>query len=109
MELADVCFPVLTDDDSFPVDCALKKWSELLLEATIKAGRPIDSARSYKSQMEAAGFTGVTEVQYKWPQNRWPRNKRFKELGVYSFLFGNLTFSNPCVNLGLANGHRVRN
>ena len=28
-----------------------------------------------------AGFDDVVEVRYKWPQNRWPKDKKLKELG----------------------------
>ena len=34
----------------------------------------------FKDQMETAGFVNVTEAIYKWPSNRWPKEKRFKEL-----------------------------
>jgi hypothetical protein len=36
----------------------------------------------FKAQMEAAGFVNVTETIYKWPSNRWPKEKKFKELGT---------------------------
>jgi len=53
----------------------------LILEASNKLGRPVDSAKGYKSQLEEAGFTNVVETKYKWPQNRWPKDPKFKELG----------------------------
>jgi hypothetical protein len=56
-------------------------WSSLILEASNKLGRPVDSAKGYKSQLEEAGFTNVVETKYKWPQNRWPKDPKFKELG----------------------------
>jgi hypothetical protein len=31
--------------------------------------------------MIAAGFEDVVEIQYKWPLNKWPRDKKYKELG----------------------------
>lgn len=60
----------------------LRKWSGLILEGTKRAERPIDSAKFYKSQLEAAGFTNIVEVMYKWPSNRWPKDAKFKELGM---------------------------
>jgi hypothetical protein len=44
----------------------------------------------YKAQMEVAGFVNVTETIYKWPSNRWPKDRKFKELGTL-----NLEFSEP--------------
>ncbi|RDW61657.1 S-adenosyl-L-methionine-dependent methyltransferase-16 [Coleophoma crateriformis] len=83
IELADSCFPMRTDDNSFPPDSALKKWCDLLTEGCAAAGRPIDSAKHYKSQLEAAGFENVVEVQYRWPMGRWPKDKKAKELGTW--------------------------
>jgi hypothetical protein len=37
--------------------------------------------------MEAAGFINVTETIYKWPSNRWPKDKKFKELGTLNLEF----------------------
>ncbi len=39
--------------------------------------------------MEEVGFVDVVETVYKWPQNRWPKDKKFKELGeiMFSLLF----------------------
>jgi hypothetical protein len=38
-----------------------------------------------KGMLEEAGFEGVVEKQYKWPINRWPRDPKFKELGLWTF------------------------
>jgi hypothetical protein len=82
IEVADICFPVQVDDESLQTDSALRKWSDLMLDASQKAGSSMNSARLYKSQLEVAGFTNVVEVQHKWPQNTWPKDKKFKELGM---------------------------
>jgi hypothetical protein len=87
IELADICFPVQADDKSLKSDSALRKWSNLMLEAAQKAGSPINSAQLYKAQLEATGFCNVVEIQYKWPQNRWPKDKTLKTLGMYIFCF----------------------
>ncbi|KAH6874267.1 S-adenosyl-L-methionine-dependent methyltransferase [Thelonectria olida] len=84
IELADIVFPVKVDDDTWPEDSALQKWSAIQLDATIKAGRPINSAESYKSQLADAGFTDIVETVYKWPTNHWPKDKKLKELGIWN-------------------------
>jgi hypothetical protein len=33
--------------------------------------------------MIAAGFTNVVETKYFWPLNKWPKDKKLKELGMY--------------------------
>lgn len=72
-----------------------------------RLGRSADSPVKFKAQMEAAGFVNVTETVYKWPSNRWPKEKKFKELGTAtsratSFLCGNCRKTNI---LGKGCGH----
>lgn len=57
------------------------KWGEYALEAAQVLGRPLDSAKFYKEQMEAAGFINVEAKVYKWPQCSWPKDRKYKEMG----------------------------
>jgi len=81
IEVVDYNYPFKVDDDSLPPNPALQKWCQLMLEGCAKAGRSIDSARHFKKQLEEVGFVDVVEQQFKWPQNRWPKDKKYKELG----------------------------
>jgi len=54
-----------------------------MLEAADKLGRPLDTCARAKEMMEAAGFVDVVLIPYKWPQNRWPKEKKYKELGMW--------------------------
>ncbi|CAG8957255.1 hypothetical protein HYFRA_00010677 [Hymenoscyphus fraxineus] len=83
MEIKDIKFPIEDNDSSFPPDCAVKKWADLILEGTTVVGRACDSAKNYKKQLEDAGFMNVVEIRYKWPMNRWPKDKDLKELGAW--------------------------
>jgi hypothetical protein len=83
MELADITFPLVCDDDTLKPDSALKRWSDMLFESCSKIGRICNSAIFYKDQMEDAGFVNVIVTIYPWPTNRWPRDKHFKELGKF--------------------------
>ncbi|KPM45612.1 hypothetical protein AK830_g936 [Neonectria ditissima] len=67
---------------SLPKESAAYKWVTQLLEGTKLINRPFDGAFEYKEQMEAQGFTNITQVIYKWPQNRWPKDPKLKELGI---------------------------
>jgi hypothetical protein len=78
----DICFTIEADDNSLPADSSLRKWSDLVLEGTAKLGSRMDSVKHYKTQLEAAGFVNVVEVKYKWPQNPWPKNQKYKEIGM---------------------------
>jgi hypothetical protein len=81
IEIHDMKFPIEDNDNSFPEDCAVRKWTDFVLEAASNLGRPLDSAKNYKQQLIDAGFENVTQVMYKWPQNHWTKDKKLKELG----------------------------
>ncbi|KAH8684141.1 S-adenosyl-L-methionine-dependent methyltransferase [Ilyonectria robusta] len=83
LELADIC-PITCDDGTMKPDAAVCRWVNTLLDGTKIVNRPFDGAYQYKEQMEAAGFTNLTQVVYKWPQNRWPKDQRLKELGAWT-------------------------
>jgi hypothetical protein len=34
--------------------------------------------------MSAVGFENVTEERFKWPLNRWPKDPKMKELGMWT-------------------------
>jgi hypothetical protein len=85
LEVVDYNYPFKVDDDSLPPNSALQKWAQLMLEGCEKAGRSIDSARHFKKQLEETGFVDVVQYEFKWPQNRWPKDQKYKELGMFSF------------------------
>ena len=55
----------------------------MLLEASIKLGVPLNSALTVKNIMEETGYLDVVEVIYQWPVNKWPKDKRMKEIGEW--------------------------
>ena len=55
--------------------------SALITEGGAKIGRFADCSARYKEQLATAGFTNIEQTIYKWPQNRWPKDKKYKELG----------------------------
>ena len=81
MQVSDLSFPIVVDDNTLPEKSALKRWSSLIMEAASKFGRYSDSAKSYKAQMAAAGLEDIVEIQFKWPLNRWPKDQKLKEWG----------------------------
>lgn len=81
IEAADICVPHRSDDGTLSPDSATYKWGALCIESAQNLGRSINSANLYKEQMIAAGFENVVEVVWKWPTNRWPKDRKMKELG----------------------------
>ncbi|KAF5268762.1 hypothetical protein FOXYS1_334 [Fusarium oxysporum] len=84
IEMIDIIYPLLSDDDTLTKDSALSKWSELLHDIFTKNGRSMDSALKYKDQLEAAGFVDVNIVKRKWPLNRWPKDPKHKQIGTWA-------------------------
>ena len=83
LEMQDINIEFKSDDNTAPPDSAIVKWSDLLVEAFGKFGRPCNLADQYKKLMEEAGFVDVKEVVYKWPINDWPKDPKYKELGAW--------------------------
>ncbi|KAF5699565.1 methyltransferase [Fusarium globosum] len=84
IEMIDIIYPLLSDDGTLTKDSALSKWSDLLHDIFTKNGRPMDSALKYKDQLEAAGFVDVNIVKRKWPLNRWPKDPKHKQIGIWA-------------------------
>lgn len=85
IECMDICNPIKADDSSMTSDTALLQWSHFMLKGCTELGISANSPMNFKAQMEAAGFVNVTQTVYKWPSNRWPKSKKFKELGLWAF------------------------
>ena len=77
-------FPVQCDDGTLPEDSYLMKWCNLMDEGMDKLGRKMYSGKEYAGWVKDAGFVDVTTQVFKWPTNRWPREKKYKELGMWS-------------------------
>lgn len=81
IELQDCILPVFADDGTLPEESSLKRWGFLLNEAFRGNNRPMDSALYYQQQLREAGFVDIGTVREKWPSNRWPRDKKYKQIG----------------------------
>jgi len=84
IELFDTLNPLTSDDDSLPADSAIAKWNGLLVEASQKLGRPLDSSTKYRDQLTEAGFVNIVERHFKWPINTWPKDSQHKLCGAWS-------------------------
>lgn len=79
-----MALPIGCDDGTLTEDSALWKWMLLVMEGMDRLGRPVRAAQQWKEIMEAVGFEDVVETIFKWPTNRWPRAKSYKDLGMWS-------------------------
>ncbi|KXX78597.1 Phosphoethanolamine N-methyltransferase 1 [Madurella mycetomatis] len=84
LELADITFPTLSDDGTLTDTSALSQWNKHVIEAGHILNHSIECAKHYKQQMIDAGFVNVQEKLYKWPINSWPKDAKYKEIGIWT-------------------------
>ena len=76
------------DDGTMSEDGAVRRWENLWNEGIAKLG-PM-TARCYpevmKRQMEEAGFINCTIRPYKMPCGIWPKNKRYRQAGLFNMV-----------------------
>jgi hypothetical protein len=99
LELQDLNFPFRSDDETLKPEHALYQWSEFMLEASTKAGKPINFSSQFEQLMKDAGFVNVTAKALKWPSNSWPKNNKKKKLGLWQG--GNLAYGIEGFSLAL--------
>ncbi|ERS98939.1 hypothetical protein HMPREF1624_04132 [Sporothrix schenckii ATCC 58251] len=81
LEIQDIDFPLRCADGSLPPGSALQKWTDVMMEASEKAGFLLNTCGKAADFMREVGFVDIVRVPYKWPIGRWPKNERMKELG----------------------------
>ncbi|KAI9772568.1 MAG: hypothetical protein M1839_002450 [Geoglossum umbratile] len=85
LEMQDFVLPPTSEDGTLTPDHALYKWGHLMVEAADKIGRPMNATLQFKRWMEEAGFVDVQEVDFKWPSNTWPKDPKYKEIGLWNY------------------------
>lgn len=83
IEIQDIVYPCKSDDGSVTKDQPIYRWSKIVADGFASMGRPVDTALGYRSQLEEAGFTNIVCHTHKWPLNRWPKDEKYKEIGMF--------------------------
>ncbi|EGU79715.1 hypothetical protein FOXB_09762 [Fusarium oxysporum f. sp. conglutinans Fo5176] len=86
VELLEIDLFAHSDDNTLTEDHHLSKLIHLLDEASTKIGRPFQDNKKNKDILRDAGFVDIVETVFKWPTNRWPLDKRYKEIGEWNNL-----------------------
>jgi len=73
---------VFSEDKSFS-GTHFEQYQEKMKEASTKIDRRLDVAPKIAELMRDAGFADVVETKIKWPFGVWPKEKRYKELGLW--------------------------
>jgi hypothetical protein len=83
VEAVDPDFPYISDDGTLKPDSKLSKWTEMIVDGLKIIGREA-VALKHKEAMIAAGFINIKETIYQWPLNQWPKDKKMKEIGLWT-------------------------
>ncbi|KAF9881603.1 MFS sugar transporter [Colletotrichum karsti] len=83
-ELQEADLFAYSDDDTLKADSALSKCTDLMYEASVKLGRPFQKIPPLVAIMEEVGFVDVRMSVFKWPSNSWPKDRMYKELGIWA-------------------------
>lgn len=73
-----------SDDGTLKPEHALSKCIDLMLEAAVIFGRPWKEISTLARTMEEVGFVDVKMHVFKWPSNGWPKDPKYKELGLWN-------------------------
>ena len=84
LEIIDTVCPVESDDDSLHESHAISRWMNLLIQGSTALGRPLTDPLYHRGRLQDAGFTNIEQRLYKWPTNSWPRDKKHKEIGLWT-------------------------
>lgn len=84
VEFQEIEVMMKSDDGTLTENNAIFKWSKLLNEASVKLEQPYKQIDAFKDMMAKAGFTNIVDTRFKWPTNHWPKDKKYKELGVWN-------------------------
>ncbi|PKS10897.1 hypothetical protein jhhlp_002655 [Lomentospora prolificans] len=79
-----------SDTDLVGPDHVFTKWYQVLVEASDKAGRSFKfppAEGNMKDIMEQAGFVDVVHRSWKVPIGAWPKDRKMKQLGLFTFEF----------------------
>lgn len=82
LEFQDASMPIRADDASMD-GTSWAEWVILFNQAMNKIGRDATDPERYQQWMQEVGFENVTRINFKWPQNPWPKDPVLKELGQW--------------------------
>nr|RBQ84080.1 hypothetical protein FVER53263_13267 [Fusarium verticillioides] len=84
LEVIDPVFPAKSEDGTLKPDSPLHRWDELTAKGALALGRPFDEGVNHEKRLKEAGFVNVTRKAFKWPTNTWPKDPKFKEIGLWT-------------------------
>lgn len=97
-ELNEIGLFPRSDDGTLLPDSSLSKCINLMYEASIIFGRPYQEPSELVAILESVGFVDVQMTLFKWPSNSWPKDHKYRELGLWNN--ANLTSGFEALSMG---------
>ncbi|KAF2459599.1 S-adenosyl-L-methionine-dependent methyltransferase [Lineolata rhizophorae] len=76
----------VSDDNSIPENCHLRRWEKECRGACDKLGLDTSIPWRLKDMFKDAGFVDIREQTWKMPFNAWPKDPQLKQLGRYQLV-----------------------
>jgi hypothetical protein len=83
IELQELHFKTLCDDDTMKEDYVFAKWVEVCRQGLEKFGVDLFGPSKHSSYLHEAGFVNVQEKVFKAPIGMWAKNQTLKTVGLY--------------------------
>jgi hypothetical protein len=83
IELQELHFKALCDDDTMTKDYVLGKWLEVCRQGLEKFGVDLLGPTEHSAYLHDAGYVNVQEKVFKGPIGVWPKNQTLRMVGLY--------------------------
>ncbi|KAK0636396.1 S-adenosyl-L-methionine-dependent methyltransferase [Bombardia bombarda] len=75
----------ISDDGTLKEESALNQAVQVMTKGGASVGRAFINVRTQlRPWFDDIGFVNITQLQYHWPSNSWPRDKKLKEIGLWT-------------------------
>ncbi|TEA22184.1 Secondary metabolism regulator LAE1 [Colletotrichum sidae] len=88
LELNEIDATPVSDDGTMD-NTAIKKGAELCHEAMEVFGAPLQEFSRFEKVLKDVGFEDVHIQRFKWPTCSWPKDTKYRELGIW--VYDNIT------------------
>ncbi|KAK1545492.1 hypothetical protein CPAR01_02994 [Colletotrichum paranaense] len=85
LELLENQVDPVSDDNTLPKDSSIHEYVNLIRSGSEKMGRVFIDVSTLKSLVLEAGFVDVELRIFKWPMNGWPKDEKYKKLGLWCY------------------------
>ncbi|KAJ0313772.1 hypothetical protein COL516b_000716 [Colletotrichum fioriniae] len=83
LELLENQVDPVSDDGTLPKESSIHKYINLIRSGSKKMGRLFVDVSTLESLLVKAGFVDVELRIFKWPMNGWPKDEKYKKLGLW--------------------------